>query len=282
MIVGDFNMHHPQWSGINKEPSSGVDIFLNLVDEFSLDLQLCPGTVTYEARGTQSTLDLVFTTPGITGRIITCDACPMMNHDSDHIPVETTISLKTVDAPSNKRRSWDKVDMTIFNMILTQKLPSLHDCQETNLEQATTRVIEALQEAISQSVPMSRPSQRSLPHFTPECKEACRETNRLRKRWQASRDDEDHQQYRNACNYKKWLISKNLTSCHREKVEQASQDPKGLWKLNKWTKMRGSPLPAMIPALMRSDKSMEEEPSEKAKLFKEVFFPSPRTQIFQT
>lgn len=219
---------------MSKDPSRGVEHFLNILDTQNLQLQLPPGIITYERRGSESTLDLIFATADIAGRVITYNTCPRMDHDSDHIPVETTIVLKTLDQPSARRRNWDKINHKTFNLILEENFPSLQDCIQGDLKQATTRVIDALTEAVAKSVPMSHPSERSLPYFTPECKEACRETNRIRRRWQSSRSEEDHERYRKACNHKKWIISKNLTDFHRGKVEQASQNPKGLWKLNKW------------------------------------------------
>lgn len=275
IVIEDFNMHHPQWSGIERNQSNGVDYFLSLLDEHNLRLQLPPGSITYEARGAKSTLDLVFTTPEITDRIITCNTCPLMDHDSDHIPVETRIDLRTADASPTLRKNWEKLDSRIFDAVLTNNLPSLEECQSHDIKQIISQMVETLNKAIAESVPTSQPCERSLPHFTPECKEACQKTNRLRRRWQQSQDEEDYRLYRQACNHKKWIIGKSLTECHRKKVEQASQDPKGLWKLNKWTKTRGNPLSAITPTLVKPDTTAVEEPSDKANLFKEVFFPKP-------
>lgn len=103
LVVGNFNLHHPLWSGVEPEETEsktrwgnriGCESLLELVDEHELQLLTRPGTATY-IRGTTtpSTLDLTFCSPGLSDKVISCQVQEDIDHDSDHYPVETCLQL---------------------------------------------------------------------------------------------------------------------------------------------------------------------------------------------
>ena len=55
--------------------------------------------------------------------------------------------------------------------------------------------------------------------------------------------------YKKALNAKGKKLAKLMRNAHRERVEAASVDPKGLWKLARWARSRGSESQAFTPAL---------------------------------
>jgi hypothetical protein len=58
-VVGDFNLHHPYWGGIRvQRPDPEAEEIIELVDERQLGLLNEPGTITYKARDTKTTIDL--------------------------------------------------------------------------------------------------------------------------------------------------------------------------------------------------------------------------------
>ena len=62
------------------------------------------GTITWETRNSQSTIDLIFMSSEMANKIEHCKARPEINQSSDHIPVSTKILLGTVTAPIVPRR----------------------------------------------------------------------------------------------------------------------------------------------------------------------------------
>ena len=70
-------------------------------------------------------------------------------------------------------------------------------------------------------------------------------------------------------------LAKLMRNTHRERVEAAATDPKGLWKLAKWAKSRGTASQAFTPALQQLDGTSATGPEEKAELLRAAFFPTP-------
>lgn len=59
-------------------------------------------------------------------------------------------------------------------------------------------------------------------------------------------------------------------------MEQAAESPESLWRIAKWARTRQNQAPTVTPALKDPVTSqVAVTPEEKAKLFKETFFPAP-------
>ena len=59
--------------------------------------------------GSKSTIDLVFTSAGLTESIQMCDVVEALDHDSDHLPIETILDLRLQNAVSD---TWYFYDQT--------------------------------------------------------------------------------------------------------------------------------------------------------------------------
>ena len=97
----------------------------------------------------------------------------------------------------------------------------------------------------------------------------------LRRRWQQTRQNDDYEADQQARNKKGRHIQKILRNTHRQRVEEASESPSGLWKLVKWAKNRHNETPAYTPALVRPDGELAQQPEEKAEVLRQSFFPPP-------
>jgi ribonuclease HI len=88
--------------------------------------------------------------------------------------------------------------------------------------------------------------------------------------------EETWEAYRAARNHKARMIRKALTKMHRQRVEEAAESPEKLWRLAKWAKTRGNDVPRVTPAIRHPTTQQEvTEPSDKADLFRDTFFPVP-------
>ena len=75
-----------------------------------LDLTQVSRKPTWCARGTESTIDLVFATKRVKEKLVKCVVGEEKWVGSDHLPVTTEFSLEMDSLPERKRRSWKKAD----------------------------------------------------------------------------------------------------------------------------------------------------------------------------
>jgi hypothetical protein len=74
IVLGDFNARHILWTGkeeyhIGRRDSEEL---LDILEECRLDLLLPPGTCTWQSRGQETTLNLVFATEGVGQQVVEC------------------------------------------------------------------------------------------------------------------------------------------------------------------------------------------------------------------
>lgn len=85
VLLGDFNLHHPLWGGLNREVTDfESEDLIDIIEDFALHNTLLPGAVTYEQGRAQSTIDLCFVTAGLINRIVSRDDQAEGNLHSAH------------------------------------------------------------------------------------------------------------------------------------------------------------------------------------------------------
>ena len=157
-----------------------------------------------------------------------------LDNDSDHHPIGTAFDITTVKMAIRSSRMWSKTDREKLLDTMTGKLPaprSVSTVQE--LDNLAHELVEAIQHAMETAVPLSRGCNHSKPGFTPECKEAVTLCRYLRRKHKETRSLEDWEAYREARNSKNKTVQKALKTTHRDRVEEATSTPDGLWKLAK-------------------------------------------------
>lgn len=112
--------------------------------------------------------------------------------------------------------------------------------------------------------------------WSQECKEVLANAKRLKRLHSQHSTEETWEAYRTARNRKARTTRKALTQMHRSRVEEAAESPEKLWRLASWARTRGNEAPRITPALRHPETHQEiTEPSEKADLFRDTFFPAP-------
>jgi ribonuclease HI len=282
LVLGDFNLHHPFWSTRHRHVNIGVQAaepLLNIIEGFDLQLLTVPGTPTHRWKDGESTIDLTFASEDIASRVIHCRIDTRLDHDSDHLPIATTIDWSWQPAPPSRKRLWAKTNVPLLQQTVKNRLPQVPKATELQDEESFDRyvsaIIGAIDAGIEASTPWSNPSPRSIPGFDQECKDICAEVQQLRRRWQRTRLEDDYEAYREACNRKGRHIRKTLRNTHRQKVEEASASKSGLWKLVKWAKNRHTVAAACTPTLKKPDGGSAHLPAEKAETLRQSFFPPP-------
>ena len=283
VVLGDFNLRHPLWTGIQRLGNGGAasaQPLLTIVEDFQLHLLTTPGAPTHRWRDGESTIDLTFATEGLASCLLHCRIDKDRDCDSDHLPIATAFAWEWQPAPLTQKRQWARTDVPLLRRTVQARLSTIPDNTEPEdkhaIDQYLESIITALRAGIDASTPWSNPSSRSVPGFDQECKELCRQVQRLRRRWQRTRLEDDYEAYRTARNEKGRRIKKILRDTHRQRVEDASKTVSGLWKIVKWAKTRHIVAPTCTPELQRPDGSVAQEATAKAELLRQSFFPPPR------
>ncbi|KAI9036874.1 putative RNA-directed DNA polymerase from transposon X-element [Aspergillus affinis] len=121
IVVGDINLHHPHWGGLTTERADlEAEETLRLIEEYDLAVLYEAGTVTYRARGAESTIDLSLATTRLQDSLIRCLPQEDLDHDSDHIPLETTLILLTRERTFPERWNWELTNRERLCHILGQ------------------------------------------------------------------------------------------------------------------------------------------------------------------
>ncbi|KDN61236.1 hypothetical protein CSUB01_11874 [Colletotrichum sublineola] len=264
IVVGDFNLHHELWGGSNiRARDREATELLDLMDDMNLTSQLQPGTITYEEGDRRTTIDLCLVT----------DA----NHDSDNLPIVTSLHLAVIELQPEKKRNLKTIEEKTFTQTLRASLPQLQRLRtKTALNGYVGATVEAILKAIRASVPTKALSPKSRTGWTEECANTLAEAKRLRRVYSEQQTEESWETYKEARNRKGRVIRKALQRAHREAVETAAESPVSLWKVAKWARNRQNQSTTVTPEIKKPNTAqIATTPGEKAALFKETFFPPP-------
>lgn len=278
IVVGDFNLHHELWGGSDiRAPDREATELLDLMDDMNLTSQLRAGTITYEEGDHRTTIDLCLVTVGLVDRMIRCEVDHNIDHDSDHLPIATSLHLAVTELQREEKRKWKAVDKEMFIETLHGSLPQLRRPRtKAALDGYVETIIDALSAAIKAAVPTSTLSPKSRRGWDEQCAAILAETKRLRRHYSERQTEESWEAYREARNRKGRIVKKALQQAHREAVETAAESPRSLWKIAKWARNRQSQPPTVTPEIKKPNTSqVATTPEEKAALFKETFFPPP-------
>ena len=278
ILLGDFNLHHPLWGGLNRgQTDPETDDLIDIIGDFALHGALPPGTVTYEEGRTRSTIDLCYVMTGLTDKVVKCEVDRSLDHDSDHLPISTTLDLTVQQLEKKSRRAWKRLDEKAYRTALRQYVPPLRrPLTKTALDTYAGEIATALQNAISKAVPETQPSRYSREGWTEECAAVLAKAKRLKRAHSRHNTEETWEAYRVARNHKARTISKALRKAHQDRIEKAAESPETLWKLAKWARTRHNQSARTTPAIRHPDTQQELiESADKAELFRDVFFPTP-------
>ncbi|PQE08856.1 reverse transcriptase protein [Rutstroemia sp. NJR-2017a BBW] len=207
-------------------------------DLTTLDITL-QTSITYDDKNAQSCIDLCYGTQDLVDRVIVCKIDPSMDHNSDHLPITTTLDLRGIPRPEMNTRDWSRMDEKEFRTYLTRELPKTR-CPKTKtaVDRYVGEIVAVIQAAINHSTPLKRWSPRARAGWSAECKEIQLEARRLKRQNSREHTEESWEAYRIVRNRKGRIIRRALLQGHREQVERAMQSPENMWKLAKWARNR--------------------------------------------
>ena len=159
IVLGDLNLHHPLWSGNERlTQHNAADLLIDLAHDANLELVTTRGNPTWKARGTQSTIDLTFLSQPLVTNLTRCEPRQELAQASDHIPIETTLTLRTLRQATTRRRCWKKLDKDKITLFLKDRVPNTNLSTHLQVDTRVRELTEAIQEAIDHAVPWAEPS----------------------------------------------------------------------------------------------------------------------------
>jgi len=288
IIIGDFNLHHPLWTAPSYlSRHKAADQLVDIVVEENLKLLLPIGTITREAHGQRTTIDLAFATESTANRMLSCGVANTLSMGSDHLPILTEWDMKTTKANEIHKRAWKKMDIERYTNELKRHLPSIRK-PNTNaeIEQYTKEITQAISIAIAASTPWARHSAQAKPYWTTECSALVSQCRNMRRAAVSQDTQQAWHDYQATVNQKANTIKRAKRKAFREAMHEASNNDTTIWKLVKWAKNRSHLPPDLpqFPPLIRMRNAGEEQLEStfagKVEIFKEQFFPpSPEADL---
>ncbi len=191
ILAGDFNLHHPLWSGSNmpqRTRRSDAARLLQVLAEHTLLPALPEGTPTFfsEAHRTWSTLDLVFAPSSVIELISRCETG--FDHGSDHRSVEIELHLDVPTVSPLARKNWRETDWETYrdnvgrlwrDMRVHARSYELSNADADCVDSLVSDITDILAQAADGAVPVAKPCPYSKRWWTPELTALNRATRRL-------------------------------------------------------------------------------------------------------
>ena len=175
-----------------------------------------------------------------------CESCDELDHDSDHVPVQTVFSLDVSRKNPDTRRAWKGIAAEAIQQAYHEfggrapQVPTVNIMLNSALgvDAAILALITNVTQAIDIVAPLKPVSLRAVRGFTDECKLAQAECRRFRRYAQRRQTPEAWDDYHEATKNKSVLFKKARRNMWRTAVQEASESPKSLWRLAKWARNR--------------------------------------------
>lgn len=284
ILSGDFNLHHPLWSGPRspkRSQRSHTEPLIHLLSELDLTLCLPPSTPTFlsDAHKTWSTLDLVFASADIADLVIKCAASD--GHGSDHRAVDVVIDINTPSNPQIARYNWRETDWEEYGKTLTDLLAEQDFAVKSrsanspeSIDAAALILSECMKGAASQAVPVSKPSPFTKRWWTKDLSVQLKELktiqNRAAKRTSTPAERAAVAPARRAYHT---AIRKQQRRHWRTWLEEATD--RTVWQANKYvTQEPGSATASRTPDL-QGPNGLATTNEEKSDTLLHTFFPPP-------
>jgi hypothetical protein len=280
LVVGDFNLHHPMWDREGRE-SRHCNTALTLVDRWDLELLTPWGTVTRRGKPGErdSTIDLAWSTPDLQAWHDGHNSVEGSDHVAQVIHIDDTATPHPLPSNGPAQYSWALINREWIAAEAAARIPYYTMLTDTNrIEQATSDLLSTLQTIAATTTPTRKPfSGRAAPWWNDSVRTAVGEARAEGRRYQENHSEAAWATLQEAIAAQRKAIREARTASWRGLVDKASNDPKVLWQLAKWGRLRSHQKrePLTMPDLTSG---VEGSPiacthAEKATLLADRFFP---------
>lgn len=226
IILGDFNLHHPVWGGIEARSDNNVENLLTIVEQHGLHLLLKPVTVMCDKAGCQSTIDLIFCSHIIFSNLISCHIPNNSEYGSDHRPILSLFNLETIEQPAILRRQFKKTDFKVIRKVMLRESAEMSNLPlhtKDNVDKFVKKLVSIINKSIKAFTPIQKITTWSKLGFNSECKEAQMKARQLRKRFNRIGSDDAWDDYRLARLETRYIIRKACQKAYQGHASLQSQ-----------------------------------------------------------
>jgi hypothetical protein len=265
IIMKDFNIHHSSWNDVTVRSNSRSREMLLMMNEFRLQFNFSRKTSTYfHFQRSKSTIDMCLTTKNLNDRILICKTRSNLNHDSNHMFIETILNVLINETSSFERFNWDRLNMKKFKKILNYLFLDQFTLQSFNAVQIDIYikfVCSAIAEVLNAFISKFKASTRVISDFDEACNLTRIRANQVRRTFQDELVAQENTKqtlliWKKARTIKKRIIRKILQIIHRNAMFSAIEDVQKTWKLTKWAKNRSTFFKFITSFLRRSNDIM--------------------------
>ncbi len=236
-----------------------------MMNEFRLQSNLSRKTSIYfHFQKSKSIIDICLTTKNLNDRILICKTRSNLNHDSNHMFIETILNVSINETLFFERFNCDRLNMKKFKSILNYLFfdqSTSHSFNKIQINVYTEFVCSAIAKVINAFISKFKASIRVIFDFDEVCNLTRIRANQARRTFQnvfvvQKNTEQTLQIWRKAKAIKKRIIRKILRITHRNVVFSAIEDAQKTWKLIKWAKNRSTLFKFIILFLRRSNDIM--------------------------
>ena len=234
-------------------------------------------------RENEITINLCLTTKELTNRIIICRIRENLNHDFDHLFIETILNVSINTILSEKKFCWDRLNKIKFENTLNQKLSNTsNEANMRFLNDYTMNVCKVITQIIKIFTFKTTIFVKITSKFDDKCKDVRIKINQIRKILQQFLTEKAKKEiiekvqnaWKRVKNNKKRTIKRTLKRNHRKAVEKATENAQKTWKLAKWAKNKEILFKLNTSSLRRLNDTTALTKIDKAHCLKEFFFSS--------
>ena len=111
IVLNNFNLHYFLWNEFSKWTQHVMTHkLIDIIDKANMKLTLFQETITWEAKNSQSTIDLRFVFNKLINKIEHCKARSKINQSFDYISIFTKILLNIVTTSIVLRKLWKSIN----------------------------------------------------------------------------------------------------------------------------------------------------------------------------
>jgi len=276
LVTGDFNRHDQLWGGdaigSTQRQGEGTPI-IDMMAEHDLQGLLPRGTITWQARGQQSTIDLTLASAGLTERLLKCNTDDTA-HGSDHLAIDIEFDLtlsesREVRRKLWKRARWDRLREMVADELKAKPAPD----NDRDLNGYAQYILDITAAAVEKHVPIAQPCKYAKRWWTEDLTKLRKDYTYWRNQARAARRNghRDDGLDEKANTFKKRFhdaARKQRSNCWQDFV----QDAENTWDIAKYAKPDAMRQSSRIPTLQMMTGKAETAP-EIAQCLLSSFFP---------
>jgi hypothetical protein len=279
IIVGDLNLHHPLWDRAGRTTPESHTL-LTLAQRWNLRLITPWGEPTRQRFNERdSTIDHAWVTATLPCRYHGDLGYEGSDHRAQLIEITTLSPGTRQRAAEVPGWSWTSMDRDIVatEAEMLQPLGPLNTNDQ--IDEAVNHLTTQLTHIADAATPRRKASQgRGEPWWNGQVSMAVNQARRARRRYVVSQTGPHWRALQEASKHQITVIKNAKRRSWRNTLDDASRDPRQLWNLERWARLRSHlpPEPLSLPALRRSGDDATPaavKHADKAQVLAQRFFP---------